>query len=94
VSSATITVSCSSDYVATHTLKNESEYEATWVINKIDVPISVKPILAAMIQYKLDHPTGTPKSESLGDYSVTYGGGAYPEHIIKSLDNYRLVRFA
>lgn len=94
VSSATITVSGSSVYVATTDLRDEASGEATWTVNKIDVPVSVKPILAAMVKHKLDNPVGTPKSESLGDYSVVYGGGAYPEQIIQSMNTYRLVRFA
>ena len=74
VSSATITVSSSSDYVATYTLKDESELEATWTVTKIDIPIAIKPLLSAMVKNHIDAPTGRPQSESLGDYSVTYGG--------------------
>jgi hypothetical protein len=93
VSSATITVSSSSDYVATFTLRNEAEQEAFWTINKIDVPMSVKPLIASMIKFKIEHTGGTPQSERLGDYSVTYGGGEYPESIMKSMNKYRLVKF-
>jgi hypothetical protein len=93
VSSATITVSSSSDYVATFTLRNEAEQEAFWTINKIDVPMSVKPLIASMVKFKIEHPSGTPQSESLGDYSVTYGGGEYPESITKAMNKYNMVKF-
>ena len=93
VSSATITVSSSSDYVATYTLRNESTFEANWTISKIDVPGTIKPIIASMVKFKIEHPSGTPKSESLGDYSITYGGSYYPESITQSMNKYRLVKF-
>ena len=93
VSSATLTVVGSSVYIGTSVLKDETALEAEWIINKIDVPISVKPLLASMIKFKIDHPIGTPQSESLGDYSVTYGGGPYPESIMKDMSKYRLVKF-
>jgi hypothetical protein len=93
VSSATITVSSSSDYVATYTLRNESTYEALWTVNKIDVPWGIKPIVASMIKFKIEHTGGTPVSESLGDYSITYGGSDYPESIVRSMNKYRLVKF-
>ncbi len=86
VSSATITIS------TTQTLKVEDN-ENTVKITKMEVPKSLLPTIAAMIKFKIDNPTGTPLSESLGDYSVTYGGGAFPEGITKSLNKYRLVGF-
>ena len=67
--------------------------EAQWIINKIDVPTSIKPIIASMIKHRIDNPTGRPKSERLGDYSVTYGDGDYPESITKSMNKYKLVNF-
>jgi len=93
VSSATITVASSSVSVATFTLRDEAEQEGMWTINKIDVPRNIKSLLASMIKYKLDYPYGHPKSESLDDYSVTYGGGGYPEAIQKSINKYRLAKF-
>jgi hypothetical protein len=95
VSSATITVSSSSDYVATYTLRNEALQEACWIITKIDVPMNIKPLLAAMVKFKIDNPFGTPQSESLGDYSVTYGnsGSGYPSGITSAINRYRLVKF-
>jgi hypothetical protein len=93
VSSATITVASSSVSVATFTLKNESEGEGIWTINKIDVPKTIKSLMTSMIKYKLDYPYGHPQSERLGDYSVTYGDGGYPEAIQKSINKYRLVKF-
>lgn len=86
VSSATITVS------TTQELKAE-EWEASVKITKMDVPQSLLPTIATMVKFKIDNPSGTVKSESLGDYSVTYGGGQYPEGIEKSLNKYRLVGF-
>ena len=86
VSSATITVS------TTQTLKSET-WEAPVTITKVDVPISLLPVMSAMIKYKIDTPMGNPLSESLGDYSVTYGGNDYPASIEKSLNKYRLVKF-
>lgn len=96
VSSATMTMASSSVSVATYTLKDELAYEAEWIINKIDVPMAVKPIIASMIWAKIDRPTGAPQSESLGDYSVTYGTGAagYPDSISQAMNKYRVVRFA
>lgn len=97
VSSATITVSGSSDYIATSVLRDESEQEACWIITKIDVPINVKPLLASMVKFNIDNPLGVPQSESLGDYSVNYGnsgnGSAYPVGITNSMNHYRLVKF-
>lgn len=93
VSSATITVASSSVSVATNYIKNESENEATWIINKIDVPQSVKPVLAAMIKYKIDYPLGHVQSESLGEYSVTYGGQGYPQGIQQALNKYVVADF-
>lgn len=97
VSSATITVSSSSNFVATCTLRNELEQEACWIITKIDVPINIKPLLTSMIKFKIDNPLGTPQSESLGDYSVNYGnsltGSAYPAGITANLNHYKLVKF-
>jgi len=86
VSSATITIS------TTQTLLVETE-EAPVKITKMDVPKSLLPTIASMIKFKIDNPAGTVLSESLGDYSVTYGGGQYPAGIEKSLNKYRLVGF-
>lgn len=88
VSSGTLTLSGSSVYVATCAPRGESEGEATWTVNKIDVPIAVKPLLAAMIKFHIDNPTGLVQSESLGEYSVTYGGGAYPSGIDQQMQKY------
>ena len=93
VSSATITVTSSDTNVATYTLRDEEELEASWTINKIDFPIGVKPIIASMVKWRIEHPSGVPQSESLGDYSVTYGGMDYPASITKSMDKYRLAKF-
>lgn len=87
VSSATITIS------TTQTLKVENQ-ETSVKITKMDVPKSFLPTVSQMIKFKIDNPSGTPVSEHLGDYSITYGGGAYPEGITKSLNQYRLVGFA
>jgi hypothetical protein len=86
ISSATITIS------TLNTFKSENQ-ECGVDIVKVDVPKSLKPILSMMIKHRIDNYTGTPKSESLGDYSVTYGDGDYPETIMKSLNKYRLVKF-
>lgn len=93
VSSATMTMTSSSDSVATYTLKNESELESQWIINKIDVPMSVKPLIASMIKYKIDYPTGTPRSFSLGDYSESNSGVGYPDSIIAGMNKYRMIKF-
>lgn len=90
VSSATITIS--TGYAYGTTLKSETE-EAITTIVKMDVPVSLKPIIASMIKYRIDNYIGRPKSERLGDYSVTYGdSGEYPDSITKSLDKYRIAR--
>lgn len=86
VSSATITVD------TTQTLKSEA-WETNTTIVKMDVPKSLLPIIASMIKFKIDNPLGTVLSESLGDYSVTYGGGQYPMGIQTALNKYRLVGF-
>jgi hypothetical protein len=87
VSSATITIS------TTQTLKVES-WEAPVKITKMQVPDSLLPIMSAMVKNRIDNPLGNPVSESLGDYSVTYGNSDYPAGIEKSLNKYRLVGFA
>lgn len=96
VSSATITVASSSVSVATFTLRSELVNEAEWTITKMDVPTSVKPLISAMIRYKIDNPLGLPQSESLGDYSVTYGGKGtgYPDNITNIIRSYSRVIFA
>lgn len=99
MTSTSITLWQSSDYVATNQIKPEYTYEATWIINSMMWPPSVKPLLAAMIKFKIENPFGIPQSESLGDYSVTYGtrggdGSGYPDGITRSLNKYRLVQFA
>ena len=91
VSSATITIS--TEYSYGTTLLSETE-EASLTIVKMDVPVSLKPVVSQMIKYRIDHPLGNPKSESLGDYSVEYGGSDYPESITKALNKYRLVSFS
>ena len=90
VSSATLTIS--TEYSYGTTLKEEEE-EAQVTIVKVDMPVSLKPIIAQMIKFKIDHPLGTPKAESLGDYSITYGGFDYPHSIASALNKYRLVKF-
>jgi hypothetical protein len=86
VSSATITISTA------ETLLAETEEKRT-TIAKMDVPRSLFPTISAMIKSRIDNPSGTPISQSLGDYSVVYGGKDYPESIEKSLGKYRLVGF-
>jgi hypothetical protein len=88
LSSGTLTVASSSVSVATCYLRDETEGEASWTINKIDVPQAVKPLIAAMIKFHIDNPTGLVQSESLGEYSVTYGGGAYPSGITQQMQKY------
>lgn len=91
VSSATLTIS--TEYSYGTTIKEEEE-EALTTIVKMDVPVSLKPVIASMIKYRIDNYTGRPKSERLGDYSVIYGDkGEYPDSITKSLDKYRLAKF-
>ena len=92
VSSATITVSTE------NTVLSETE-ESNVTIVKMDVPKSLKPIIASMIWFRIDKPYGTVVSESLGDYSVTYAqygsaGGEYPNSINRSLNKYRCVKYA
>lgn len=88
VSNDTITIS------TTQTLKAEA-LECAVTIVKMDVPKSLLPIAANMVKFKIDTPLGTPQSESLGDYSVSYGtsGSAYPSGLTQSLNNYRCVGF-
>lgn len=94
VSSATITVASTDTYVISQSLKDETSNEATWTVNKIDVPMSVKLLLASMVKAKIDSPAGHPKSESLGDYSVDYGdSGEYSNSITQSLNTYRMIKF-
>jgi hypothetical protein len=90
VSSATVTIS--TEYVYGTTLKEETE-EATIEIVKMDFPASLKMTVSQMIKFRIDHITGTPQSENLGDYGVTYGGIDYPKSITDSLNKYRLVKF-
>ena len=90
VSSATITIS--TEYAYGTTLKEETE-EAIIEIVKMDFPASLKMTVSQMIKFRIDHITGTPQSENLGDYGVTYGGIDYPKSITDSLNKYRLVKF-
>lgn len=89
VSSATITLS-TADVVQNETRETE------FTVVKIDVPNSVKPVLASMIKYRMDSPMGNAQSESLGDYSVTYGNMAsgYPSGLQAHINKYRCVKFA
>lgn len=86
VSSATITISTD------QTIKNEVKEKLTTIV-KMQVPASLLPTISGMIQWRMDHISGSPISESLGDYSVTYGGSDYPQGIERSLKKYALVGF-
>lgn len=90
VSSATITISTA--YAYGTTLLSETEEKIVTIV-KMDFPKSLKPVVASMVKWRIEHYGGTPQSESLGDYSVTYGGMDYPDSITKSLNKYRLVKF-
>ena len=96
VSSATITLTQSSDNVATFTLRGEAVEESGWIITKMDVPDSVKFIIAQMVKYKIDYPSGLPVSESLGDYSVNYGSGftGYSPGIQSAMMKYSVIQYS
>lgn len=63
------------------------------------VPKALKLIFAQMVNFRLDKYINNIKSESLGDYSVTYGSEAtnmingYPANIIQQLNKYRKLRW-
>lgn len=88
VSSATITLSTAD------TVKGETQ-ETDFTIVKMEVPDSIKPVLASMIKYRIDSPMGNAQSESLGDYSVTYGPmpSGYPQGIQSNMNKYKCLRF-
>jgi hypothetical protein len=74
-----------------HTELRESHVKIT----KMDVPESAKMIMSQMIKFRMENTTATPKSESLGDYSITYGdlSGGYPEGINNAMNKYVNARF-
>ena len=95
VSSATVTLTQSSDNIATDIIRNEEEQEATWSIYKMDFPAAAKPTIAQMVKFRIDYPQGIPQNENVGDYSVNYGslGSGYPIGIVSQMRKYKLVKF-
>lgn len=73
--------------VQSFTLKytNLSEYSAS-LYPALKLP------LAQMIKYQLDKPSNV-QSETIGNYSVTYGSTGYPQHIINELRPFRRATF-
>jgi len=96
VASTIMTLLQSSDGAATYTLAGELEGESQWIVTKIDIPVGVKFIISQMIKYKIDYPTGVPLSESLGDYSVSYGNGftGYSPGIQQAMMKYAVILYA
>ena len=57
-------------------------------ISQINFPESLKLVIATMIKARLENPGGNPVSESLGDYSIVYGKGDYPQSVMAQLNKY------
>lgn len=71
-----------------------AEDEDEWItISQVKWPKGVKPIAAQMIWHRIDAiKQGSEQSESLGDYSATYDGRAYPKHVYDALRPWTKVR--
>lgn len=69
--------------------------ESNVKISKVQFPESAKAIMAQMVKFKIENPLGVVKSESLGDYSVSYGSvnNGYPDGINAAMNKYVNVRF-
>ena len=63
-------------------------------VSRVKWPKGLKAPVAKMIWHLIDKPKDEGvKSESLGDYSVTYAGSnLYPETVLKGLDKYKMVK--